>query len=295
MKGASATAMETTTTGLLEWLQDYTDGLGSNVRVHQLSSRRGATTYRVAGDDGQLLVKLAEATNDDTPANTAGVLREVAALSAVDELQQRFRPGLVTRGNTIALVETWIDGSPAFKDVQALAENGDEAGLVDLLRHTLNELELLHSRGWAHGDLQPLHVLRVDGGAVLLDYGVAQSLAVPMEDYQGGMVHFNAPEVAAQVVEHGTATATPTSDIFSLGAVFAFAVTAAVIGRYDKTDSWQHKLEVLAGGDLRLDLLRQRLSEAPVVLGVLERLLTVDPDRRPQDATAALELLPVLG
>jgi serine/threonine protein kinase len=287
--------MEKITIDIREWLRDYTAIRGANISANQLASRRGVTTFSVTVDDDHLLVKLAEATDDDTPANLSGVLREAGALSAIDELQQRFRPVLLTRDNTVALAENWIDGTPAFKDVQTLAEAADQAGLIDLLWHTLTELALLHARGWAHGDLQPMHFLAVEGGAVLLDYGVAQSPELPMEDYQGGMVHFNAPEVAAQIVAHGTATATPTSDIFSLGAVFAFAITGEVIGRYDKTDSWQQKLEVLADGGLRLNQLRQALSAAPVVLHVLERLLDVDPDSRPRDAAAVMALLPVVG
>jgi serine/threonine protein kinase len=219
----------------------------------------------------------------------------VAALSAVSTLQQRFRPALVTHQGKVALVENWIDGTPSFKDVQALAENGDETGLIDLLWRTLDELALLHNQEWAHGDLQPLHFLTTDSGVALLDYGVAQSPELPMEDYQGGMVHFNAPEVAAQIVASGTATATPTSDVFSLGAVFAFAIRGEVIARYDKTASWQEKLEVLADGGLRLNELRHALSAAPIMLRVLERLLDVDPDSRPRDASAAMELLPVVS
>jgi len=117
---------------------------------------------------------------------------------------------------------------------------------------------------------------------------------MPMEDYRGGMVHFNAPEVAADIVATGTATASPASDVFALGSVFAFAVTGKVLGAYKMSAPWAEKLAVLAQGQLRTDLLREALAEVPTLSSILLALLAVDPAERPGDASAALRLLPVV-
>lgn len=275
------------------WLRGQLGHVGPTARVELLSSRRGVTTLAVTGDSAKILVKLAETTKDGMPANTFGVSREAAVLSSVDALRERFQPLVAQHDENVALLETWIEGTPAFQDARRLVTTGDEAGLFKLLRLTLGNLAELHCTGWTHGDLQPLHFLLTENGAVLLDYGVAQSNRMPMPDYKGGMVHFNAPEVAADVIATGRATATTTSDVFSLGAVFAFAITGKVIGDYEMNASWDEKLAVLARGHLRTDLLCEVLTEMPTFRDVLLKLLTVDVVARPNDASAALQLLPI--
>ena len=277
--------------GIPDWLRTHLKTLGFDGHPEQLSSRRGVSTYVSANCASKMLVKLAETTSDGSPANESGILRESAVLSAIEALRQRFRPTLLRNGKDVALLENWIDGTPAFRDASSLAANGNEPALLNLLGDTLKALNVLHGCRWAHGDLQPLHFLLTDDGAVLLDYGVAQSDEMPLGQYRGGMVHFNAPEVAEAIIATGCARATPTSDIFSLGATFAFSLASKVVGEYDMTDSWEDKLRMLARGRLRTELLRDLLGDVPIFLKLLLRLLEVDPSDRPDNAAAALNLL----
>jgi serine/threonine protein kinase len=268
-----------------------------------VTERRGSVTWRLpgAGDGGGVALKAAVRTSDGAPAATAALAREGAVLAAVPELAKTFAPraGTVTFAGTDVpyLVTRWIDGEPAIRRIRTARRAGElrPAAVSDLLAAVLRPLAALHEAGWSHGDVQPDHLRRkADDDVVLIDYGLAQSPQLPMEDYRGGLVHFNAPEVCAGILAGGAAGATPRADVFAAASTVYFAAFDRVLGDYatggEDRASWEEALEALAAGRFTFDE-----REAAAVLGrpladLLARCLHLDPARRPADAREALRL-----
>jgi serine/threonine protein kinase len=94
---------------------------------------------------------------------------------------------------------------------------------VSMLGAALTEgLAAIHGSGLVHRDLKPANIIMADDGPRIIDFGVAQSAGATSLTTPGtviGTCSFMAPE---QVRAY---SATPESDVFSLGCVLAYAAT----------------------------------------------------------------------
>jgi serine/threonine protein kinase len=149
------------------------------------------------------------------------------------------------------LVMEYIEGAPLGR-----ASTGATRTRIDpeaLARELLDALGHIHAAGIVHRDVKPANVLiGPDGRARLTDFGIAQaedSTELTETGQVIGTLRYLAPEVA-----HGNA-ATPRSDLYSLGVLLS---------------------EVAAG------------QESPTLARLIERLMQVDPSRRPSSAAQAL-------
>ena len=146
------------------------------------------------------------------------------------------------------------------------------ASLLALAAGLAKSLSAIHAAGVVHGDLKPSNVLLALDGPRVIDFGISQAAEAAPLDRSGlvvGTPSFMSPEQAA-----GQAVGSR-SDVFSLGAVLAFAATgrrpfgsgqaAAVLERV-----------VRGAPDLR--------GTPPEVLPLIERCLAKDPARRPAAA-----------
>ena len=146
------------------------------------------------------------------------------------------------------------------------------ASLLALAAGLAKSLSAIHAAGVVHGDLKPSNVLLALDGPRVIDFGISQAAEAAPLDRSGlvvGTPSFMSPEQAA-----GQAVGSR-SDVFSLGAVLAFAATgrrpfgsgqaAAVLERV-----------VRGAPDLR--------GAPPEALPLIERCLAKDPAGRPAAA-----------
>jgi serine/threonine protein kinase len=144
--------------------------------------------------------------------------------------------------------------------------------LLALAAGLAKSLTAIHAAGVVHGDLKPSNVLLAPDGPRVIDFGISQAAeAAPLA--RAGLVvgtpSFMAPEQAAGE-EVG-----PRSDVFSLGAVLAFAAT----GR--KPFGTGPPAAVLD----RVVRVAADLEDAPAeVRPLIEQCLAKDPMRRPTAA-----------
>ncbi len=140
--------------------------------------------------------------------------------------------------------------------------------LLALASNLAKSLSAIHAAGVVHGDLKPSNVLLALDGPRVIDFGISQAAgAAPLA--RGGLVvgtpSFMSPEQAA-----GQAVGPP-SDVFSLGAVLAFAATGR---RPFGTGQAAAVLERVVGHAPDLQ------GAPPEVLPLIERCLSKDPAGR---------------
>lgn len=190
----------------------------------------------------------------------------------------------VLRATDEALVAEWVEGA----DLGALVEAHGPlpaALVVEVGREVAAGLGAVHRAGVLHRDLSPANVLiGADGRVRVTDFGLA-SLAPEAHEDAHEEVRGTLPTLAPEVV--GGAPPDARSDLFSLGAVLAFALTgrAPFEGR-DASETLDRVLHADPVPALRAD------PRVPGPLAdVLARLLAKDPAARPADAREALALL----
>ena len=161
-----------------------------------------------------------------------------AGLAADPEFRARFSVEVAAARKvsglfTALVVDADVDApvpwlATAYVAGPSLAETVQERGplttasLLALAAGLAKGLSAIHAAGVVHGDLKPSNVLQALDGPRVIDFGISQAAeTTPLT--RGGLVvgtpSFMSPEQAA-----GKPVG-PLSDVFSLGAVLAFAAT----------------------------------------------------------------------
>lgn len=243
---------------------------------------RGATTavYRAVRGGREYAVKVKELSGPDDPARIS-FRREAAILAALRHrcLGEVYEVG--DDGRVAYLVMELIGGRTL---AGILEEEGrlSEGQALGIARDVASALSAAHRVGLVHRDVAPRNVvLRDDGRAVLIDFGLATPTGTRQpEDSVVGTVLYSAPEQTGMVRR----PVDRRSDLYSLGAV----LFECLAGRppFQAAD---------AGEVVRLhavspppDVRTFRPEASPQLARIVARLLQKDPDDRYQDAASLL-------
>jgi eukaryotic-like serine/threonine-protein kinase len=185
-----------------------------------------------AGGMGQVYLGL-------SPGGRAVAVKVIRADLAQDpEFRARFRREIAVARKvsglfTAPVIDADVDGpvpwlateyvsGPSLAD--AVSEHGPlpVASVLELAAGLAEGLSAIHAAGVVHRDLKPANVLLAADGPRVIDFGISRAVEASALTHTGlvvGSPGFMSPE-QAEGREVG-----PSSDIFSLGAVLAFAAT----------------------------------------------------------------------
>ncbi|MFJ8109046.1 protein kinase [Streptomyces sp. NPDC096132] len=255
------------------------DALMPNAR-RLVTNRRGSTVWEVFGPRGHYAVKLGYpiAATADWPA------QPWTALAPAREAAVLHRLGF----DVIAYGE-WEHGTWNFQpwhegpDLHRLWEPCREPDPV-ITPHTsvalgcVEALAELHSKGWAHGDVQPAHFIIGPERTHLIDLALARGGYVPQGydfPFRGCLVHYEAPEIARSVLATGEAEPTQQADIYALGATLLISATGWRAVEYPDDAPRPVQRQAVANG-------RRRPVKAPGELGeLIDAMLSHTPEDRP--------------
>jgi hypothetical protein len=204
--------------------------------------------------------------------------REAAAARSVSGLFTAPVVDADTEAPVPWLATAYIAGS-SLADTVARHGPLPAASLLALAAGLAEGLLAIHSAGLVHRDLKPSNVLMADDGPRVIDFGISRAMEASTVTSTGmvvGSPGFMSPE-QAEGHEVG-----PPSDVFSLGAVLAFAATGE--GPFGNGSS--------AALIYRLVHNPPDLARVPIeTRSLIERCLDKDPGRRPspRDLLAGLD------
>ena len=224
-----------------------------------------------------------------SPGGRAVAVKVIRADLAQDaEFRARFRREVAVARTvsglfTAPVIDADVDGpvpwlatayvpGPSLAD--AVSQHGPlpAASVLALARGLAEALSAIHAAGVVHRDLKPANVLLAEDGPRVIDFGISRAVEASALTHTGlvvGSPGFMSPE-QAEGREVG-----PPSDIFSLGAVLAFAATGQ--GPFGSGSTPALVYRVVHSGP-QLDLMPAE------VRSLAERCLAKDPALRPTAA-----------
>jgi eukaryotic-like serine/threonine-protein kinase len=263
------------------------------VSALQLGDPRTMGPYRLEGRLGQggmgqvflgvspggrrVAVKAIRAELAADPQFRARFGREVAATRRVSGVFTAQVVDADTEGPVAWLATSFIQGPSLEEAVQSHGPLPEQS-LLALAAGLAEGLNAIHAAGVVHRDLKPSNVLLTHDGPQIIDFGIsraAESVSLTQTGLLIGSPGFMSPEQAM-----GAETGPP-SDIFSLGAVLAFASTGQ--GPFG-TGTTTALLYRVAHGTPELD------QVPATVRSLIERCLDKDPARRPTAAALLAEV-----
>ena len=243
---------------------------------------RGATTavYRALRAGREYAVKVKELSGPDDPARF-NFRREAAILAAIRHpcLGKVYELG--DDGRVAYLVMELIGGQTL---AELLASEGalGEPQAIAIVCDVASALDAAHRVGLVHRDVAPRNiVIREDGTAVLIDFGLATPTGTRQpDDAVVGTLLYSAPEQTGMVRR----PVDRRSDLYSLGAVLFECLT----GRppFDSADAGE--VVRMHAVSFAPDVRSLREGVSPQVSRIVERLLAKDPDDRYWNASSLL-------
>ncbi|MFP3988848.1 serine/threonine-protein kinase, partial [Streptomyces sp. E11-3] len=235
-----------------------------------------------------------------SPGGRSVAVKVVRAELAEDTgFRQRFAREVATARRvtgvfTAAVADADLEGSPAWLATEyvpgmslgeAIAQHGawPETAVLALGAGLAEALEAIHDAGVVHRDLKPSNVLLASDGPRVIDFGISMADEVSALTQTGmvvGTPGFMSPEQLATGGRVG-----PASDVFSLGAVLAFAATGSGPFGTGAPHALHYRI-VHEAPDLS--------GLPPVLSAVVPRCLAKEPQERPAVAALLEELAEAL-
>jgi serine/threonine protein kinase len=194
--------------------------------------------------------------------------REVAAAQAVSDAYTAAVVGAGPDDTPPWLATTFVPGPP-LADLIGKAGPLSEDAVWRLAGGLAEALQAIHAQGLVHRDLKPGNILIAADGPRVIDFGISRTTSgtvVTATHTTIGTPAYMSPE-QAQGLPVG-----PSSDIFSLGSVLAFAATG--VSPFGGGEAFSVGFRVVHGEP---DLTRVPASLRPLI----DACLTKDPGARP--------------
>ncbi|MFY7069140.1 serine/threonine-protein kinase [Nocardiopsis changdeensis] len=271
--------MTTPSTGFLPLLDGDPDRLGPYRLVGRLGAGGMGTVYAALTPDGtRIAVKTLHRHYTADPEFRDRFAREVDLLTRVRSACAVRVLAADTTGARPWLATEYAPGPTLRAHVAARGPLGGDT-LLALAAGTAEALHSIHSAGIVHRDLKPDNVVLSPEGPRVLDFGIARALDETALTRTGGVVGtpgWLAPE------QYDGAVPAPAADMFSWGALIAYAATGREPFGTGPLDTLVHRTRQeepdLAGVPPQL---------LPLVRGALDR----SPGGRPTAAQVMTALL----
>ncbi len=171
---------------------------------------------------------------------------------------------------------------------EVLTEQGalSPRATLDILEPLLQALDEAHGKGLIHRDVKPENVIISENGTVkVADFGLARAISSQTVTSSSGMLLGTVAYLSPEQVERGVADAR--SDVYAAGLVLFEMLTGtkAFTGDTPIHVAYQHVHGGVPAPSTRLDSVPTELDD--LVAAATSR----DPDERPRDAGAFLELV----
>ncbi|WP_414619746.1 protein kinase domain-containing protein [Calothrix sp. CCY 0018] len=156
--------------------------------------------------------------------------REAAILEALGDGNSQI-PRLYAyfcEGQQFYLAQEYIQGLTLSEIIQNRGRL-NESGVLEILISLLNVLDYVHSKGIVHRDIKPENIIlrSSDNQPVLIDFGAVRETMAAQVDSRGGItssIVIGTP--GFMPIEQATGRATFASDLYSLGLVAIYLLTA---------------------------------------------------------------------
>ncbi len=245
--------------------------IAGRYRLEREIGRGGSGTVHLALDEvlgRQVAIKRIGTTPGSDDVERERAEREARLAAALNHPHVVSVFDLVDEDDVRWLVMEYVDGETLNEKVRRTGPlAADDA--ATLLGQTADALVEAHANGIVHRDVKPSNILIADGGAKLNDFGIARSendASLTQTGLVTGSPAYLAPEVASG------SSATPASDVWSLGATLYHAVTGKP--PYDVGDNLIGALYKIVHED------PPRLAPEHRMAGLLTVMMTHDPDQR---------------
>jgi serine/threonine protein kinase len=253
-----------------------------SVGPYRLLGRLGAggmgQVYLGRSAGGRLVaVKVIRPELAEEPGFRTRFAREVAAARTVSGLFTALVVDADLEGSVPWLATAYVAG-PSLTEAVAAQGPLPVASVLTLAAGLAEGLEAIHAVGVVHRDLKPSNVLLAEDGPRVIDFGISRAAEATMLTQVGtviGSPGFMSPEQAEGNV------AGPPSDVFSLGAVLAFAATGEGPFGTGSTPALMYRVVHRPP-----DIARVPAQIRPVI----ERCLAKDPSQRPTSGDLLAEL-----
>ena len=174
---------------------------------------------------GVVALKSLHATCAANPVVVARFEREAALASRIRHANVAVVHGIVEQAGTRYLSMEYVEGD-TLGSILASRNRLPLDVALGIFRQTCDGVQAAHDEGVIHRDLKPENILvaRRDGRVVLLDFGIAKTLAsdeLTKAGFVVGSIHYMSPEQLCG------SDVTPLSDVYSLGVILHELVTGA--------------------------------------------------------------------